>query len=275
VVLEPGAGRRGAESSEPTEPIPDRAAGPEGLAYVMYTSGSTGRPKGVAVAHRGIVRLVGQGEGAGFARLGPEETVLQVSPTPFDASTLEIWGALARGGRLALMAPGPLDLAELGRFLAAERVSVAWLTAGLFQRMVEERPEELAGVGQVLTGGDVVSPAHVARLLSGGPSPSGAPARLRVTNGYGPTENTTFTTCHGLSAAGEVESPLPIGRPVAGRQALVVDRELRPLPAGVAGELLAAGEGLARGYLHRPGRTAGVFVPHPAAAAPEPAEQAR
>ncbi len=254
VALEPESGARGPRGETP----PPRPASADGLAYVMYTSGSTGRPKGVAVTHRGIARLV---RGASYARLGPEETMLQVSPTPFDASTFEIWGALANGGRLELAHPGPLDLAELGRLLAARRVSIAFLTAGLFHRLVEERPHELAGLAQVLSGGDVVSPAHVARLLALG-------GGGRVTDAYGPTENTTFTTCFGREDGDAVPSPLPIGRPIGGTRAVVADRELRPVPAAVPGELLAAGAGLARGYLRRPARTAAVFVPHPAPAVP-------
>ena len=256
VVLDPDGGRgRGEEAA------PRRTAGPENLAYVMYTSGSTGRPKGVAVASRSIVRLVREPR---YAHLGAEETFLQVSPTPFDASTFEIWGALANGARLALMDAGPLDLPELARFLSEQRVSTAFLTSGLFHRMVEEHPRELAGVGRVLTGGEVISPAHVARLLDRGPTQD----RARLSHVYGPTENTTFTTYLRLESGDPVPAPLPIGWPIVATRTLVADRELRLAPAGVPGELLAAGDGLARGYLRRPGRTALSFVPHPEPGAP-------
>ncbi len=243
------------------EPLPEPAApaaGPESLAYVMYTSGSTGRPKGVAVPQRAVARLV---LAADFARLDEAETFLQLAPTPFDAATLEIWGPLLNGGRLVVMPPGPVGFDELGRVLAARRVSTLWLTAGLFHRMVEEELPALAGVRQLLAGGDVLSPPHVRRVLAAHPG-------VRVIDGYGPTENTTFTTCFPMASAREVPAPVPIGRPIADTAVVLLGRGLESVPAGVPGELHAAGDGLARGYLGRPGATAAVFLPHPGGAAP-------
>ena len=123
-------------------------------ACVMFTSGSTGRPKGVEVPHRAIVRLV---FGQDFARMGPAETWLHMAPTSFDASTLEIWGALLHGGRLVLMPPGVPSLQELAATLESQRVTSLWLTAGLFHQMVED---------------DLYALAPVRQLLAGGPSPS-------------------------------------------------------------------------------------------------------
>jgi len=159
--------------------------GPRALAYVIYTSGSTGTPRGVAVEHRGVVRLV---RGADYASFGPDEVVLQASPVSFDASTLELWGALLNGGRLVIPGPNP-SLEELGRAVVRHGVTTLWLTAGLFQVMVQERLEELAGVRQLLAGGDVLPVDAVARVRERFPA-------LRLINGYGPTENTTFTCCH-------------------------------------------------------------------------------
>jgi amino acid adenylation domain-containing protein len=227
----------------------------EHLAYVLYTSGSTGTPKGVAVPHRSVVRLV---HGADFAALGADEVFLQMAPVPFDASTLEIWGPLLNGGRLALLAPGPASLEELGASIARHGVTTLWLTAGLFHQMVERQLPALLGVRQLLAGGDVLSPAHVARVLGA----AGGGGRVLI-NGYGPTENTTFTCCHRMAAGTAVGTSVPIGRPIANTRVYLLDREMQPVPVGVPGELYAGGIGLARGYLHRPELTAERFVPDP------------
>jgi amino acid adenylation domain-containing protein len=242
-----------AESPEPVE----SGAGPRSLAYVIYTSGSTGTPKGVAVEHRGVVRLV---RGADYVDLGADEVILQAAPVSFDASTLEIWGALLNGGRMVMVPGANPTLEELGRTIAGQGVTTMWLTAGLFQAMVEERADDLAGVRQLLAGGDVLPAESVRRLRERVPT-------CRVINGYGPTENTTFTCCfpvpHGWSGAS-----VPIGRPISGTRAYVLDGALRPVPIGVAGELYAAGDGVARGYLDRPAQTAERFVPDPFSAEP-------
>ncbi|HSL85028.1 MAG TPA: amino acid adenylation domain-containing protein, partial [Thermoanaerobaculia bacterium] len=256
-VVDLGEGGDGEGGSPP----PDRS-GARSLAYVLYTSGSTGRPKGVAVEHRSVVRLV---QGADYAALGEDEVFLQLAPLPFDASTLEIWGALLNGARLELFPPGVPSLEELGRAVESSRVTVLWLTAGLFHQMVEAELPRLAGVGQLLAGGDVLSPPHVARVLE-------ERARGQVlVNGYGPTEGTTFTCCHRM-APGEAlgEEAVPVGRPVSSTRIYLVDpapeRGLAPVPAGVPGELYLGGDGVARGYLGRPALTAAAFVPDPFAA---------
>ncbi len=235
------------------EPPPAVPVEPENLAYVMYTSGSTGQPKGVEVTHRGVVRLV---RGAGYARFGPDEVFLQLAPAAFDAATFEIWGALLNGARLALL-PGRAPLLdELGPAVAGEGVTTLWLTAGLFHSVIESRPEVLRGVTQLLAGGDVLSASHVRRAFAALPG-------VTVIDGYGPTENTTFTTCHPMRDAAEVEETIPIGRPIANTTVHVLDGDLRPAPVGVPGELYAGGDGLARGYHRRPELTAERFVPSP------------
>ncbi|HEV2733674.1 MAG TPA: amino acid adenylation domain-containing protein, partial [Longimicrobiaceae bacterium] len=227
-------------------------AGPESLAYVIYTSGSTGTPRAVAVPHRAVVRLV---RGADYADLGPGEVFLQLAPVSFDAATLELWGPLLNGGRLVVHPPHAPSPDELGEILLREGVSTLWLTAGLFHLMVDERVEGLRGVRQLLAGGDVLSPAHVLRALRELPG-------CRIVNGYGPTENTTFTCCH-TATEETVRGSVPVGRPIAGTAVYLLDRGLEPVPVGVAGELYAGGEGVARGYLGRPELTAGRFVPDP------------
>jgi amino acid adenylation domain-containing protein len=227
---------------------------PEALAYVMYTSGSTGRPKGVAVTQRGVMRLVSD---AGFAPIGSQDVVLQLAPASFDASTFEIWGALLNGARLVLAPPGVPEPEALGRVLREQGVSVLWLTAPLFHLMVEQRPEDLRGVRQVLAGGDVLQPEAVRSYLDGL-----APGHWLV-NGYGPTENTTFTACHRLRELEAGASSVPIGKPIGNTRVHVLDAGLSQVPVGTPGELYAGGDGLARGYWGRAELTAQSFVPDP------------
>ncbi|HKI01744.1 MAG TPA: amino acid adenylation domain-containing protein, partial [Thermoanaerobaculia bacterium] len=249
-----GLGGPGLANGEP----PAAGVTADNLAYVMFTSGSTGRPKGVAVTHRAVVRLV---RGAGYARLDAGETFLQYAPLSFDASTLEIWGSLLNGGRLVIPPAGRASLEDLGREIARHGVTSAWLTAGLFHQMVESHLDGLRPLRQLLAGGDVLSPPHVRRALAELPG-------LTLINGYGPTENTTFTCCHSMSAPPPADSPVPIGRPVTGTRVLLLDGALELVPAGVTGELYAGGHGLARGYAGRPELTAERFVPHPSPPSP-------
>lgn len=226
----------------------------DGLAYVMFTSGSTGRPKAVAITHRGVVRLA---RGLGDATPSPADVLLALASIAFDASTFEIWGALLNGATLALApagAPTPNILAETIR---RHGVTVLWLTAGLFEVVVNLQPEALAPLRRLLVGGDVVSPAHAARFLAAAPE-------CRLINGYGPTENTTFTCLHPIGRADLAGGgPIPIGRPIANTRVYVLDANLQLVPAGIEGELCIAGDGLARGYLNDVELTRERFVSDP------------
>ncbi|WP_370640379.1 amino acid adenylation domain-containing protein, partial [Myxococcus sp. XM-1-1-1] len=230
--------------------------GPDHLAYVSYTSGSTGTPKGVAIPHRGVIRLL---TGARFVDLGPKEVVLQLAPLAFDASTLELWGALLFGGRLVIYPQATPDLKELGEALVRHQVSLLWLTAALFDQMQQHQPEALAGVRQLLAGGDVLPATRVRERLASGQG---------LVNGYGPTEGTTFTACHRMSPGDDVGLSVPIGRPIGNTQVFVLDESMQPVPVGVPGELFIGGDGLARGYLGQPALTAERFVPHPFSSTP-------
>src|SRR6185369_8029532 len=180
-----------------------------------------------------------------------------LAPVTFDASTLEIWGALLNGGRLVLMPPGAANLAELGAVLRDEGVTVLWLTAGLFHLMVEQELEALASVSQVVAGGDVLSAEHVRRLLQAKDG-SGV-----VVNGYGPTETTTFACCHRLSSETELAHGVPIGSPIGNTQVYVLGEAMELVGQGMLGELYIGGDGLARCYYQQPELTAERFVPHP------------
>ncbi len=236
---------------------PAPPTGGDSLAYVMYTSGSTGRPKGVCVIHRGVVRLVKQ---ASYARLTADEVLLQLAPTAFDASTFEIWGALLNGGRLVVFPGDRPSFSELEDVIRRGRVTTLWLTAGLFNAVIEARPQALASLRQLLVGGEALSVPHVQKALAELPG-------VAIINGYGPTEGTTFTCCFAVTGAAGLAS-IPIGLPIANTTAHVLDRHLAPVPVGVPGELYAGGDGIARGYLSRPQLTAERFVPDPFAADP-------
>lgn len=244
--------------SADSEPTTDAETGPldpgtaaDSLAYVCYTSGSTGQPKGVCVPHRGVVRLVRDGD---YADLGPDETFLQLCTLTFDPAAFEIWGALLNGGRLVIYPPGTLSLPELAACLEREKITTLWLTTGLFHRMVDGHLADLGNLRQLLAGGDVLSPAHINSVRRAHP-------HLRLVNGYGPTENTCFTTCHQVT--GLVGETVPIGREITDTRVYVLDEALATVPDGEWGLLYTSGGGLARGYQGRPGFTASRFVADP------------
>ena len=224
----------------------------ENLAYVIYTSGSTGKPKGVAVPQRAVVRLVKE---TNFMRFGADEVFLQFAPVSFDASTLEIWGSLLNGAKLVLFPSQLPSLEELGATLREHQVTTLWLTAGLFHQMVEHRIDDLRGVKQLLAGGDVLSVPHVKKVLEQLPD-------CQLINGYGPTENTTFTCCYSIPQNWNGRS-IPIGRPISNTRVYVLDKNLEPTSIGVPGELFIGGDGLARGYLNRPELNTEKFISSP------------
>jgi amino acid adenylation domain-containing protein/FkbH-like protein len=223
--------------------------GPDDPAYVMFTSGSTGKPKGVVVPQRGILRLVC---GADYCDLGPEEVLLQGSTLAFDASTFEVFGALLNGGKLVL--PGHDSEPDvLGRMIREHGVTTLWFSAGLFELMVEEHLRDLGKVRQILTGGEAPSVEHLRRAFEALPE-------VRLINGYGPTENTTFTCCHTVREMDLASHVVPIGRPISGSRVRIVDAHGLMVPVGMPGELHCGGTGLALGYLGEAELTAERFI---------------
>jgi acyl-coenzyme A synthetase/AMP-(fatty) acid ligase/acyl carrier protein len=220
----------------------------------MYTSGSTGQPKGAEVYHGGIVGLL---FGLDCVTLNGDETLLQLAPISFDASTFEIWGALLHGGRCVVFEDRIPTPASLERVIEDFGVTTVHLTTSLLNSVVDESVQSLRGAKQLLTGGEAASPVHLRKAVTELPD-------TRIINCYGPTECTTFATCYPVPA--EIEDDLvsiPIGRPVSGRRVYVLDTHDNLVPIGVSGELCIGGEGLARGYLNRAELTAEKFVPNP------------
>ncbi|MFD2169345.1 non-ribosomal peptide synthase/polyketide synthase [Tumebacillus lipolyticus] len=232
---------------------PILAITPDHLAYLNYTSGSTGMPKGVMINHRGVVRLV---KGTDYLRFAEDEVFLHVAPISFDAATFEIWGALLNGAKLVVFPAGALTLDRLGEVLQNQGVSTLFLTAGLFHQMVEHRLNDLSCLRHLLTGGEVISPSHVNKVLRQLPD-------VTLFNVYGPTESTTFTTAYSMQGVEQIVGAVPIGGPIGNTTVYVLDDHLQPVPVGVPGELHIGGDGLARGYLNRPELTEEKFIADP------------
>ncbi|WP_432010893.1 non-ribosomal peptide synthase/polyketide synthase [Streptomyces cucumeris] len=223
--------------------------GPDDAAYVIYTSGSTGTPKGVVVTHRGL---------GGFAaaeaehyQVRPGDRVLQFASPSFDASVLELCMSLPAGATLVVPEPGPLLGGHLARVLRERRITHTLIPPAALATLPPGTEEDLPGLRTLIVGGDACGAELAGRW---------APHH-RMINSYGPTEATVVATWSDpLEPDG---SPPPIGRPVPGTRARVLDRRLRPVPPGVPGELWISGPSLARGYLGRPGLTAERFVADP------------
>lgn len=240
----------GAESAD--GPAPGHAG--DARAYVMYTSGSTGVPKGVEVPHRAIIRLV---RDVAFVDFGDAPRVLHAAPLGFDASTFEVWGALLNGGTVVIHGERVPTGGALSATIRRHDVKIAWLTAALFNAIVDQDATLLAGVAQLLTGGEALSVAHVVKALVALP-------HTTLINGYGPTECTTFATTHGIPRTLDPAArSIPIGRPIADTAVYVLNARGKPVPVGVAGELFIGGAGVALGYLRRPELTAERFVADP------------
>ena len=222
------------------------------LAYVIYTSGSTGTPKGIGVTHRDVVALAADRRWCG----GAHERVLLHSPLAFDASVYEIWVPLLNGGRVVVDPAGDLTPGGLSGLVADHGITAVFLTTALFNLLVDEDVRCLAGLREVWTGGERVSPAAFRQAVDACP-------RTTFVHVYGPTETTVFAVCRPMDPARPVGGDVPIGRPMDHTRTYVLDGSLRRVPPGAAGELYVAGAGVSRGYLNRSALTAERFVACP------------
>jgi len=222
------------------------------LAYIMYTSGSTGIPKGVLVIHRNVVRLI---KNTNFVELNSNQRILPTGALEFDASTFEIWGALLNGLTLVLAKKGDiLNPARLQETIETYGIETLWLTSPLFNQLVQSEVKIFAGINNLLVGGDALSPIHINRVRKHYPG-------IKIINGYGPTENTTFTTTFLIDK--EYSESIPIGTPIANTDVVIVNISNQLQPIGVTGELCTGGSGIARGYLNDPELTHDRFITTP------------
>ncbi|MCF3650807.1 amino acid adenylation domain-containing protein [Synoicihabitans lomoniglobus] len=231
--------------------LPERAR-PTALAYAIYTSGTTGRPKGVLVEHRAVLRLVKE---TNFIRLSATDRILMTGALAFDASTFEIWGALLNGG--ALCRPpekAVLDPEALKQLITTHGITTLWLTSSLCNQLADADLSLFGGLRTLLVGGEKLSAPHINRIRAAHP-------QLTVINGYGPTENTTFTCCHRIDR--DHSENIPLGSPIANTSVYILDTRDQLVPVGVAGEICTGGDGLARGYLGDSALTDAKFIPHP------------
>ena len=245
------------DDTDSAPPVPG-AAHPRSLAYVIYTSGSTGRPKGVMVEHRSVIRLV---FGQDYIDFGPHQRITQALDPSFDASTFELWAPLLHGGTLCVIDP---DIVPQPAAFAAElrrrRITTTLLTTALFHEIAATVPDAFDGMHAVLFGGEAANPELLRAVLSTGAAPG------RLVNYFGPTETTTCSNAARIDTVPDRAAVVPIGAPIANTTSYVLDADLRPVGAGVPGELFIGGPGVARGYLGKPGPTAQRFLPDPYAA---------
>lgn len=224
----------------------------EDIAYIMYTSGSTGRPKGVMVKNINVVRLI---ENTNFIKFSEHERILQTGSIVFDACTFEIWAALLHGFELYIIKKSELlDVTIFEKYLLKNKITILWLTAPLFNQLCESNPNMFSNAKYLLTGGDILSPKHINMVRKGNPN-------LTIINGYGPTENTTFSTCFTIDKT--YEKTIPIGSPIANSTAYVVSSSGSLLPIGLSGELWVGGDGVSAGYFNNPDLTNEKFIKNP------------
>ncbi|NJL41114.1 MAG: amino acid adenylation domain-containing protein [Leptolyngbyaceae cyanobacterium SM1_4_3] len=221
------------------------------LAYVIYTSGSTGTPKGVMVPHRAVNRLVCE---TNYVQIKAGDRIAQVANLAFDAATFEIWGALLNGGQLiGIDRETTLSPPDFVSQLQQQNIDILFLTTALLNQTVSQIPAGFRSLKYLLFGGEMVNVERVRSLVQ-----QGKPQHL--IHVYGPTENTTFSTWHEIAAVPENATTIPIGQAIANTQVYLLDAHLKPVPAGVWGEIYLGGDGLALGYLNRPEMTAERFM---------------
>ncbi len=243
----------------PTGPVPapedfrPAAVRGEDPCCVFFTSGTTGRPKGVLSPHRATARLFPSSGYDGFVDIRPGTVVPVAAPMPWDAFSLELWGALLNGATALLVNEPYLSPQALRRAVGEYGADTVWLTASLFNMVVDEDLEAFTGLRQLMIGGERLSPAHVRQFLR-------RHSAIALLNGYGPVESTVFATTHRITEADCASADgIPLGTPVPGTQVYVLDGE-RPCGVGETGEICLAGEGLALRYLGDPALTDAAFT---------------
>ena len=236
-----------------------RFSGEESLAYVIYTSGSTGQPKGVAVEHRGVIRLFSD---PNFLNLEQSDLVAQTLNVCFDASVLEIWGALLNGARLVILdSETILSPARFQHALKRYGITALMTTTAYFNLIARHSPSAFSRLRYVVFGGEAADPRAVSAVLKYGPP-------KHLFNAYGPTEASVVATCLDIREIPEGSGPIPIGHPLTNTAIYFLDSDLCPVPIGEPGELCIGGAAVARGYLDAPDLNAQRFIKNPFSSQP-------
>ncbi|MCX6149601.1 MAG: amino acid adenylation domain-containing protein [Ignavibacteriales bacterium] len=226
------------------------------LAYILYTSGSTGIPKGSMIEEKSVIRLV---RNTNYYSYSDKDRTLSTSSISFDATTVDLWGMLLNGGTLYLENTEDfLDPEKLKKYFLNYKINKVFLPTGLFVRMVEADQQNnlkmFEGIKEVIVGGDKM-PSHTSnKFIAHYPG-------ILLLNGYGPTENTAFTTVFNVTK--EFQSEIPIGKPIANTTVYIFSEDCNLCPIGVPGEIFIGGEGLSRGYVNRPELNKEKFVENP------------
>ncbi|RON51638.1 non-ribosomal peptide synthetase [Pseudomonas frederiksbergensis] len=233
---------------------PALAQSAETIAYIMYTSGSTGQPKGVLVPHRAINRLVINN---GYADFNDQDRIAFASNPAFDASTMDVWGALLNGGRVIVIDHETLlEPSCFAQVLTDSGATVLFVTTAIFNQYVQLIPHAIGGLRILLCGGERADAASFRRLLSLAP-------KLRLVHCYGPTETTTYATTYEVKTVAPDAESVPIGGPISNTQLYLLDARQQLAPLGVVGEIYIGGRGVAKGYLNRLELTAQAFIADP------------
>jgi amino acid adenylation domain-containing protein len=223
-------------------------------AYIMFTSGSTGEPKGVEVTQSNILSLVND---QNYMDIDGDTVISHVSSVAFDASTFEIWGALLNGAKLAIHEQPILTVSSLQNLIQKQGVNVALLTTSLFNTIIDEDPSAMRGINQILVGGEAMSKKHAVTCLATTPEEN-------LINASGPTEATSFAlTYPGPTDLCAYSSSVPIGKPLKGISAYVLDKYLLPVPLGTPGELYIGGNGVSKGYVDNTALTNKYYITAP------------
>lgn len=220
-------------------------------AYLMYTSGSTSLPKGVLVPHRGIVRLA---IGQDYSKLASSIKTLQIAAFTFDLSTFAIWTPLLNGGTCVISVEQVPTVEALKHLIESESINTVMLTTTVFNSVIDTYPQVFDSLDQLMVGAETLSTFHIKKAQRLFPN-------LRLTNVYGPTENTTLSTSYQIPKSQHRSASVPIGQPINNSSAYVLDKKGRILPIGVPGELYVGGLGLSSGYFDNQELSKSRFVP--------------
>ena len=232
---------------------PKSEANSRSLAYIMYTSGTMGKPKGVMIENRSVVSLV---SGVDYIKLTGEEVLLSTGSPSFDATTFEYWSTLLNGGMLILSSEETLLNGDaLKQAITKHRVNIMWFTSSLLNQWIDLDINVFEGLRTILTGGEKLSEKHIQKLRDKYPS-------TQIINGYGPTENTTFSLTYDIRDK-MINQAIPIGRPLSNRTAYILNPKMQPCSMGVVGELYVGGDGVARGYMNESALTKEKFPADP------------